>query len=280
MIEPQTPQWLKKRLVYNEDIFSVKQLVSEYAVQTVCESALCPNLNECFSEKRATFLILGKSCTRRCPFCAVAGGERMPPDKDEPARILGLVKKLGMKHVIITSVTRDDLMDGGTGQFVKTIEALREALYDITIEILIPDFNGKREAIESVAAARPDIIGHNIETVKGLYPVVRPGADYNRSLNLLRLIKALNPDQLTKSSIMVGLGETEEEVVETMKDLRDASCDILAIGQYLKPASANLRVERFVSPEEFKRYRLLGEGIGFRDVNSGPFVRSSYFKGG
>lgn len=270
------PPWLKKRIVLTDGLLETKKALSLFRVNTVCESGACPNLNECFSRKFATFMILGKSCTRACSFCSVEKGAPETPDADEPRRISECARRLGLKHVIITSVTRDDLADGGAGHFVKTVDALRRLSGAISIELLIPDLAGKKEGLGAIAASRADIIGHNIETVKRLYPEVRKSAVYSRSLGVLRFIKDSNPGKITKSSLMVGMGEREEEVVAAMRDIRDTGCDILAIGQYLSPTGGHHRVERFVTPAEFDRYKDKGAEMGFRYVSSGPFVRSSY----
>ena len=272
-----TPAWLKKRLVFGEGAFEVKNILSRHNINTVCESGLCPNLNECFSKKRATFLILGKNCTRTCSFCSVKKGAPQAIDPDEPYRILEAVKSLKLNYVIVTSVTRDDLADGGASQFVKTIEAIRSFSKDMRIEVLVPDFRGEKKLIERIVSAKPDIFGHNIETISRLYTVVRGASDYERSLSVLRSAKDIDRDQITKSGIMVGLGEIAREVVETMEDLRLAGCDILTIGQYLTPGPDNTPVRRFVSPEEFKDYERVGYKLGFRHVSSAPFVRSSYY---
>lgn len=270
------PSWLKKRIVTSGAVFDTKRVLRDGAVSTVCESSLCPNVNECFSKRHATFLILGSVCTRSCGFCSVSKGAPGPIDPGEPHRIIEAVRGLNLSYVIITSVTRDDLEDGGAGQFVRVICALKRFSENIRIEILVPDFNGSPPAIEEVVGARPDIIGHNIETVKRLYPLVRPGADYRRSVELLRAVKTAGPGTLVKSGMMLGFGEKEEEVVETMEDARSAGCDIFTIGQYLQPRKENLPVKRYVSPEEFDMYKRAGEGMGYKAVSSGPFVRSSY----
>lgn len=273
-----TPHWLKKRLrPHNEKITKTRNALSGCGVATVCESGLCPNSNECFSEGHATFLILGKSCTRECGFCSVEkGGGSCEVDPGEGSRILEAVKLIGLKYVIITSVTRDDLEDRGAAQFIMVIEKLKCWSGGITVEVLTPDFGGKRELIEKVALSRPDVFAHNIETVKRLYPMARSASDYDMSLRLLKWVKELDPKQLTKSGMMLGLGETTEEVIETMKDLRLAGCDMLTLGQYLRPGPKNIPVERFLEPEEFESYREIGLRLGFKDVNAGPFVRSSY----
>jgi lipoic acid synthetase len=272
-----TPQWLKKRLSVNEAFFETKKVLSDLSINTVCESARCPNLNECFSRRFATFMILGKNCTRSCAYCSAGGKDELGlPDAGEGASIADCANRLSLKYVIVTSVTRDDLSDGGASQFVKVVESLRRELQDITIELLIPDFAGNRLAIRTVVSCGADMIGHNIETVKRLYAVVRKAADYSRSLEVLKFIKEVDPQMPTKSAILVGMGETDEEVIGTMEDLRKADCDILTIGQYLRPSKENHPVQRFVTPEEFARYKSIGIDMGFGSVSSGPFVRSSY----
>jgi lipoic acid synthetase len=270
------PYWLKKRLTVNEAFFDTKKVLAEFSVNTVCESARCPNLNECFSSKFATFMILGNACTRSCAFCSVNKERPEPVDNGEPERIAACVKRLGLKYVIVTSVTRDDLADGGAGQFVRTVKAVEAVSGDAVIEVLIPDFDGNRKAIAAVALSGVDIVGHNIETISRLYPVVRRRADYAGTLKILRFLKEANPGLRTKSAILLGLGESEEEAVGCIKDLRDAGCDILMIGQYLRPDPENHPVDRFVRPEEFERLRKFGMDIGFEHVSAGPFVRSSY----
>lgn len=271
------PAWLKKRLTVNQDLFETKEILLALKVNTVCESSLCPNLNECFSRRFATFLILGNACTRSCGFCSVSKDAPKAVDPDEPARISEAVKRLGLKYAVITSVTRDDLADGGAGQFVKVVEQIKNFSSSIKIEVLIPDFKGEGYLAERVVRAGPDIVGHNIETVKRLYPNVRPGADYKRSLALLRIIRSWDAGKIIKSGIMLGLGETEDEVIGALDDIRSTGCDIVTIGQYLRPGQENLPVKRFVAPQEFMRYKYIGEEIGFKYVASGPFVRSSYF---
>jgi lipoic acid synthetase len=245
-------------------------------LNTVCESALCPNLGECFARRTATFMILGKVCTRNCRFCAVEGGQPELLDPEEPRRVAEAATRLGLKHVVVTSVTRDDLPDGGAGQFAATIQALREKLPYAIIEVLTPDFQGERKAIASVVEAQPHIFNHNVETVPRLYPRVRPEADYRRSLEVLRTVKELAPSIYTKSGLMVGLGETREEVEQVMADLREINCDILTIGQYLRPSPQHLEVKEFIPPEVFDYYAEAGRKMGFLYVASAPFVRSSY----
>lgn len=270
------PQWLKKRLTVSDAFFETKKILTALSINTVCESGKCPNISECFSEKKTTFMILGNVCTRACAFCSVKKGKTEPIDHTEPGHIADCAKRLGLKYIIVTSVTRDDLDDGGAGQFVKVVKSVRGTLQGAVIELLIPDFAENIYSIRAVASCGADIIGHNIETIKRLYPAVRGKADYSRSLRILRAIKEVNPEVLTKSAILVGLGEFKEEIVNTMEDLRRVNCDILTIGQYLRPSKENYPVDRFVTPEEFTRLKDVGLDMGFKSVNAGPFVRSSY----
>ena len=271
------PPWLKKRLIVNAALAETRKILSDGSIHTVCESSICPNQNECFSKSQATFLLLGDICTRSCAFCsAKKGSAQGRVDEDEPQRISDAIVKMGIRYAVITSVTRDDLEDGGAEQFAKTIRLVRRDSPGIKIEVLTPDFRGNREAVKSIAEAAPDVFGHNIETVRRLYYGVRPGASYRRSLEFLRYVKDVNLAQLTKSSIMVGLGEEERELLAAIKDLRDAGCDVLTLGQYLRPRQDNLPVSKYVTPEEFERYREMALESGFRYVISGPFVRSSY----
>jgi len=278
------PPWIIKKLSLapsdkkggEEEVNKTRNLLSRLDLHTVCEAAHCPNIWECFSESTATFMILGNICTRNCKFCSVAKGSPLPVDQKEPERLAQAVKKLGLKHVVITSVTRDDLSDGGTSQFFSTIKEVRSINPDVIIEVLIPDFAGNREAINQVLEARPDIIGHNLETVPSLYRKVRPEASYERSLRLLELVKILQPDIYTKTGLMLGLGEEEQEILQVMEDLRRIDCDILTMGQYLQPSSSHLEVRRFVTPSKFEQYKGVAEKMGFLFVASGPFVRSSY----
>ena len=278
------PPWIVKRLSLapsdkkggEEEVNKTRNLLSRLDLHTVCEGARCPNLWECFAESIATFMILGDICTRNCKFCSVAKGTPLPVDQKEPKRIAQAVKKLGLKHVVITSVTRDDLPDGGASQFFFTVMEVRSINPDVIIEVLIPDFVGSREAINQVLEARPEIVGHNLETVPSLYRKVRPGASYERSLKLLKLVKILQPDIYTKTGLMLGLGEEEQEILGVMEDLRRIDCDILTMGQYLQPSSSHLEVRRFILPSEFEEYKEIAEKRGFLFVASGPFVRSSY----
>jgi lipoic acid synthetase len=270
------PPWLKKRLPPLQDLQKVKSILDEGDLHTVCEEARCPNLGECFCSGTATFLILGKICTRNCGFCAVEHGIPAPIDETEPEKVAQAVKKMGIQYVVITSVTRDDLPDGGASLFAKTIQAIRALDPKIKVEVLIPDFQGDPSSLDIVLKECPDVMNHNIETISRLYSQVRPQADYKRSLNLLTKSKELYPHLFTKSGFMLGLGEIHEEVLELLRDLRKVGCDFLTIGQYLQPRKYRLPVERFVPPEEFEEYKRIGEEMGFRAVASGPFVRSSF----
>jgi len=270
------PPWLKKRLPAEGSTRCVREMLEDLGLTTVCQNARCPNIAECFSRKTATFMILGSLCTRNCSFCAVEHGDAEEPDPDEPRRVAEASVRLGLKHVVVTSVTRDDLPDGGAEHFAETIRQIRARLPHSTIEVLTPDFGGVERDIETVANARPTIYNHNVETVPRLYPELRPEADYERSLALLRHVKEHTEGIYTKSGIMVGCGETEEEVLEVMGRLRQVACDILTIGQYLRPSERHAPIQRFVHPNEFDRYKKHGLEMGFRAVASAPFVRSSY----
>ncbi len=270
------PPWLKKRLPPYQDLAKVKSILERGALHTVCEEARCPNLGECFSQGTATFLILGEVCTRNCGFCAVEHGIPSPPDETEPQRIAKAVREMGIRYAVITSVTRDDLSDGGASLFSQTIRLIKKIDHHIKIEVLIPDFKGDPSALEQVLRASPDVMNHNIETISRLYPSVRPQADYHRSLSLLKQSKKSRPHLLTKSGFMLGLGETKAEVLELLEDLRKVGCDFLTIGQYLQPRPDCLPVVQFIPPEEFEEYKKKAEEMGFRAVASGPFVRSSF----
>jgi lipoic acid synthetase len=270
------PSWLKKRLPPYQDLERVKSILNETDLHTVCEEACCPNLGECFAGGTATFLILGRVCTRACGFCAVERGVPALPDELEPERVSQAVQKMALNYVVVTSVTRDDLADGGASSFAKTIQAIRGLNPKTKIEVLIPDFKGDRNSLKTVLKEQPEILNHNVETIPRLYSRVRPLADYERSLNLLKTSKDDYPHIATKSGLMLGFGETREEVLEVLRDLREAGCDFLTIGQYLQPRQDRLPIVRFVPPEEFEEYKRVGEGMGFRAVASGPFVRSSF----
>jgi lipoic acid synthetase len=257
-------------------MFKMKNLISGLNLHTICESARCPNIGECFSKKTATFLILGDVCTRNCAFCAVKKGKPTPLDEKEPQSVLKAVQTLGLRYVVITSVTRDDLDDGGASQFAKVVKSVHEHQDHITIEVLIPDFRGSFNALTSVVKSGPHVINHNIETVPRLYRKVRPEAVYNRSLNLLKKVKHIDSRIITKSGLMLGLGETMNEVVDVMNDLRKADCDLITIGQYLQPSSKHYPVFKFVTPEKFFQYKQIGMEMGFAGVASAPLVRSSF----
>lgn len=268
------PEWLKVKIPTGENYFSLKQLVLDKKLNTVCEDARCPNIAECWARRTATFMILGDTCTRSCGFCSVKLGKPDAPDYDEPRRVAESVKQLGLKHAVITSVNRDDQKYGGADIFAMVIKEINRLIPGCKVEILIPDFRGVREALEIVLDAKPDILSHNIETVKRLYHFVRPQAVYERTLELLRIAK--DKGAVTKSGFMVGLGETDEEAVELMKDLRSVECDIVTIGQYLRPTKNHLPVQRYVHPDDFIKYKQIGLELGFKHVESGALVRSSY----
>ncbi len=275
--EPMTkPPWLRVRLSTSDNFAFVRKLASDLGIHTVCEEAICPNAPECWNRRTATFLILGDRCTRNCNFCAVKGGPQGLPDPEEPDKVSKAVRSMDLKFVVITSVTRDDLQDGGVGHFVRTLQSCRSDNPRTLIEVLIPDFGGSVEAIERLVEARPDVVGHNLETVQRLYPRVRPGADYRRSLTLFRQAGAMNRKLPLKSGLMLGLGESEQEVRAALEDLRSAGCRLLTLGQYLQPSRDHLSVERFVAPDEFARWQNIALEMGFQGVASGPLVRSSY----
>lgn len=272
------PPWFKQEIPDSATLEKAR-LLSESGVHTVCQEARCPNLSYCFKHSDLTFMLLGDTCTRNCRFCAVKKSqseEKIELDLDEPLRITEAVRKLGLNYVVITSVTRDDLADGGAEIFTQTIALIRNLNSDIKIEILIPDFQGKRLSLQSLLASEPDVVAHNLETVPRFYPHLRPMADYALSLSVLRTVKELNPEIITKSSLMLGLGEAEEEVIAAMHDLRRNYCDILTLGQYLSPSLSHYSAKEFVAPEHFQKYQKLGLELGFKAVSSGPLVRSSY----
>jgi len=269
------PPWLKKRLQLGKTPEAVRSLVKDLQLNTVCQEAKCPNLAECFARRAATFLILGDVCTRNCRFCAVSSGRPKPVDEDEPRRVAEAAVRMGLKYVVITSVTRDDLPDGGSSQFAHTISAVRMRT-GARIEVLTPDFGGRREDILRVVSCRPDVYNHNMETVSRLYPEVRPQADYERSLRVLQMVKEEAPDILTKSGLMLGLGEERGEVMEALRNLREVGTDILTLGQYLSPSKEHLPIARFIQPDEFAEYKEKAQAAGFLAVASGPWVRSSF----
>jgi lipoyl synthase len=271
------PSWLKVRIPSGENYFELKRLMRGLELHTVCESARCPNIAECWQHRTATFMILGELCTRRCGFCAVPKGRPAGQvDGAEPERVAQAAENMGLKYVVVTSVDRDDLKDGGSSLFAQTIEALRRRVEDCKVEVLIPDFRGSDEALETVLKAWPDILNHNIETAPRLYPVARRGSRYERSLRLLEHSREIDPAIPTKSGLMVGLGETMEELFGVLGDLADVGVDIVTIGQYLRPSGEQLPVARFYTPEEFEALKQEGLRRGIRHVESGPLVRSSY----
>lgn len=270
------PEWMKVPMPGLEKYAHVRKLLEEQHLHTVCQSARCPNIGECFGHGTATFMILGDVCTRNCRFCKVSPGKPEIPDPEEPEHLANAAVILNLQHVVITSVTRDDLNDGGASHFVRVIEAIRKKSPDMTIEVLIPDFQGSESALRSVLAANPDVLNHNIETVPRLYPKVRPSAIYERSLVLLKRAALLAPEIPTKSGIMVGCGEEWEEIIAVLTDLRRHQCSAVTIGQYLAPGPEYHPVARFVSPDEFKKLEDAARALGFIDVQSGPLVRSSY----
>ena len=274
---PRKPAWIRAKAPTDPRVIALKQLLREQDLHTVCEEASCPNLGECFAHGTATFMIMGALCTRRCPFCDVAHGRPKPLDGDEPARLADAVRLMQLRYVVVTSVDRDDLRDGGAAHFAACISAIRAASPATRIEVLVPDFRGRMEpALAALQATPPDVFNHNLETVSRLYPSVRPGADYAWSLDLIRRTKAILPQVPTKSGVMLGLGEEIEEVHQVLRDLRAHDCDMVTIGQYLQPSRSHLPVARFVTPEEFEALADFARALGFVNVASGPLVRSSY----
>jgi lipoyl synthase len=271
------PHWIREKKLNLASLHEVKSLLREKQLHSVCESLACPNRTECFQRGTATFMILGDVCTRACGFCNVTTGRpHAAPSPDEPRAVAEAARRMGLRHVVVTCVTRDDLRDGGAHQFAETIHALRAALPEASVEVLTSDFHGNAEAVRVVVEARPDYFNHNVETVPRLYDVVRPGSRFERSIGVLREAKRLDPTLVTKSGLMLGLGERREEVVEVLARLLDAGCEIVTIGQYLQPKREKLDVVEYVEPRVFDEYREIGEAMGLRAVFSGPFVRSSY----
>ncbi len=270
------PPWLTQKAPDPSVFVRMKSLLDGLSLHTVCEEAHCPNQGDCFSKGTATLLIMGDVCTRHCRFCAVDKGKPLPLDADEPLNAARAVEKLELRHVVITSVTRDDLPDGGAAHFARTVSAVRQINPEVTIEVLIPDFRGSLDSLRDVVESAPQIINHNLETVPRLYPEVRPEADYRRSLNLLGMVKSMSESIATKSGLMLGLGESYEEVVAVMQELREADCDILTLGQYLRPSPKHLAVSEYITPQRFKEYQTVAERMGFKAVASAPFVRSSF----
>ncbi len=270
------PAWLKKSLPKGGDYQRVRNLLSKAMLHTVCKEANCPNMFECFSKDTATFMILGSECTRNCRFCNITNNIPSPVDPGEPLRVAKAALDLNLKYIVVTSVTRDDLEDGGASHFAATLQAVRSMLTHAKIEVLIPDFKGDKDALQTVLSAKPDVLNHNIETVASLYPRVRPEAIYERSLSLFQTVKSMDPAMPVKSGIMVGLGETLEELEQTLRDLFSHGCDIITIGQYLQPTQNHLLVEKYYSPQEFEALEKTARKIGFEKIATGPFVRSSY----
>ena len=268
------PDWLKVKIPLGGSYVKLKSLVTG-STHTICEEAKCPNLAECWGRGTATFLILGDYCTRNCPYCDVKHGIPLKVDPHEPEKVANIIKEMGIRYAVITSVTRDDLQDGGARMFKKTITAIKK-IAQAKVEVLTPDFRGNIDSIKSILAAEPDVFAHNIETVERLFPTMRPGYTYNQSLQFLKNIKEMNPKQATKSSIMLGLGEIDKEVIKTMRALRFAKVDILTLGQYLQPSKDHTPVLKYYTPEEFSEFKRIGYELGFSHVESGPLVRSSY----
>lgn len=270
------PPWLKVRAPGGPGFAETMATVRDLGLHTVCQEARCPNIGECWGHRTATFMLLGDTCTRNCTFCAVTHGRPLAVDPAEPLRVAHAVERLGLRHVVVTSVNRDDLRDGGAGHFATTASAIRARLADCRIEVLVPDFQGSPVSVETVVASPIDIFNHNLETVPRLYKRVRPGAGYARSLAVLRHAATCRPGLPTKAGLMLGLGEEEDELLSVFTDLREVGCQILTLGQYLRPSSDHLPVERYVTPEEFEIFRVRALAMGFRHVESGPLVRSSY----
>lgn len=275
MNHPKKPEWLKARLPSRDTYFQVARILESRGLNTICQSARCPNIGECWERRTATFLILGNVCTRNCGFCAVPKGKPLPPDEHEPEAVVEAIRQMGLRYAVITSVTRDDLPDGGAGHFARTIRLIKENIPGTLVEVLIPDFGGSEEALLQVLEAGPDVLNHNLETTLEIYPRInRPGAHYFRSLELLR--KAASYAAITKSGLMLGLGETPESLKKTIQDLRETGCRLLTLGQYLQAGRDRVPVERYYSPEEFSTWRDYALSLGFDEVVAGPLVRSSY----
>lgn len=273
------PSWIKARLPAGEAVKRTHDILGHHGVATVCREARCPNLGECFAEGTATFMILGRVCTRKCAFCAVAHDRPQPLDPGEPGRVGRAAAAMGLRHVVITSVTRDDLADGGASHFRRCAEAVKEEMAECSIEVLVPDFGGRRESLDEVLRAPIDVLNHNVETVPRLYPTVRPQADFERSLGLLERARRRRGGLKTKSGMMLGLGETDDEIEDVLHRLRSVDCAFVTLGQYLQPTRDNLPVARYVPPEVFNRWAETGYSLGFEQVQSGPLVRSSYHAG-
>jgi lipoyl synthase len=270
------PAWLRRSILSSEKIANTRRLLRHFSLSTVCESAKCPNLCECFDKGIATFIIMGTVCTRGCVFCAVKRGRPEAPDPGEPSRVCEAARALRLRYIVITSATRDDLADGGAGHYADVVRYLRGNLNDLKIEALVPDFGGREAALKVIYEARIDVLAHNIDTVRRLYKSVKPNSDYETSLGLLKTAKSLSGSVPTKSGLMLGLGETEGDIIEAMRELRDVSCDIITLGQYLRPERDRLKEREFISPKTFEKYEEIAYNLGFVSVSSGPFVRSSY----
>ena len=271
------PGWIRSKAPFNDRYTRLRGMLRELGLHTVCEEATCPNIGECFGRGTASFMILGDLCTRRCPFCDVAHGRPDPPDPGEPGNLAEAISRLALRYVVITSVDRDDLRDGGAGHFAACIAAIRDKAPDTTVEVLVPDFRGRLErALDELESSLPDVFNHNLETVPRLYREARPGADYAHSLLLLKRFKERHPDLVTKSGIMVGLGEDDGEIYEVMEDLREHDVDMITVGQYLQPSRGHLPVRRYVEPAQFERYAKVATRLGFSNAACGPLVRSSY----
>ena len=280
MPERQHPDWIKVRAPVSPEFVRTKSILAELKLHSVCQEAHCPNIGECFSHRTATFMLMGDVCTRNCPYCAVIHGRTRPLDADEPRRIAEAVAKLGLQHVVVTSVNRDDLADGGAAHFAATARAIKSALPSTRVEVLVPDFQGSFESVDTVVESPIDVYNHNIETVPSLYRTARPGGQYDRSLAVLDRAKqtgrAIDKTMQTKAGIMLGLGEQTDELMDVLRDLREVECDILTLGQYLRPSNDHLPVARYVTPDEFAELKIEALKLGFRHVESGPLVRSSY----
>lgn len=270
------PSWLKVKAPGGPNYLKLKRLVREQKLHTICEEAHCPNIGECWEQRTATFLILGDICTRNCGFCAVKHGKPTELDLAEPERVALAIERLGLEHAVITSVNRDDQADGGSDIFAAVIRRIRELSPRCSVEVLIPDFRGSEEALRTVVQASPDILNHNIETVPRLYREVRPGSGYERSLELFARARRMAPELVTKSGVILGFGEDREELLRTMENLREVDCDILTLGQYLRPSQRHLPILKYYTPEEFRELKAIGDGMGFKHVEAGPLVRSSY----
>ena len=274
---PAKPDWIRVKMPISPEVTRIKRLLRQHKLASVCEEAQCPNLGECFSGGTATFMIMGDICTRRCPFCDVAHGRPNPLDESEPRELAEAIAELGLRYVVVTSVDRDDLRDGGAQHFANCIRETRARSPEIRVEVLVPDFRGRMDiALDVLAAEAPDVFNHYLETVPSLYRQVRPGSDYAWSLQLLKRYKQRRPDVLTKSGLMLGLGETADELIQVMRDMREHDIDMITLGQYLQPSRNHLPVSRFVTPAEFEEFGRIAEELGFKSVASGPLVRSSY----